>query len=511
MDKIMWKETRKRQILIILGLSVLVLACLTVEAWRRGVFSEKEKNAGKERTAQEQTEQNNGKAKKKKVTEDMKVRVLLNTTNFTSLYHKKVKITSKRPFSVTVDGEKKVYEAGDTVSYQVSDNSLKKKKIVIAPEEEGKLKVLSITRQNINPAYRGTIQLKWTKNGFLLTNKLLLEEYLYAVVPSELSTKNNMEALKAQAICARSYAYQQINSARYDKYQADLEDSVDCQVYNNVPEDARSRKAVKSTHGMVVANQKNKVIQTYYYSTSWGHSASGKDVWNTKSEVPYLQEKLQITDKSRKKSGIDEVNLANENNFRTFIQTDSFDTYDSDSEWYRWDVMITEESLSGRVDAALASCYAVNPKYVLTQKNDGSYKQGVLKPIGKIKKLRVEKREKSGLVTELVVVGKKNVVKVCTQYNIRKVLSPVYEAISYNEGKSKTTMSMLPSAAFYIVDATKDNKSAFWFVGGGFGHGTGMSQCGAQKMAKSGKSCEEIIKHYFAGTKLLNLSEVNDK
>lgn len=511
MDKIMWKEAKKRQILIILGLSVLVLVCLMIESWRRGAFSKESGDLDGENLGYESAESEDKNTKKKRITEDTKVRVLLNTTNFTSLYHKSVKITSKNPFYVTIGKKTKKYPAGKKVSFQMIKKSLKKKTITISPVEGGRLQILTISRQNANPSYRGTIQLRWMKNGFLLINELLLEEYLYAVVPSELSTSNHMEALKAQAVCARSYAYQQINSNRYEEYYADLEDSVDCQVYNNVPEDERSRKAVDSTRGMVVANQKNKVIHTYYYSTSWGHSASGKAVWNTKSEVGYLQDKLQITEKSRKKTGISKVNLADESSFRKFIQNNPYDTYDSDAEWYRWEVMITEAGLSNRVDAALESCYVANQEYVLTQKADGSYKQESLKPVGEIKKLRVEKREKSGLVTELVIVGRKNVVKVCTQYNIRKVLAPLYESISYNNGKAQTTMSMLPSAAFYIVDAVKENEPAFQFVGGGFGHGAGMSQCGAKDMAESGKSCEEIITHYFEGTKLLHLSEVSQK
>lgn len=492
---------------MLLGLSALVVVCIVSEAGKRGgtlpedSVSEKE---GTEEAGKKETEA----FKKKKVTEETQIRVLLKTNGFESFYHSDVKITSDKAFSVMVDGQEKSLAAGKTVTFSASDSSWKKKKIVLEPTGGARLKVKSITRQSIHPSYRHRIQLVWKKQGFLVINQLPLEEYLYAVVPSELSTTNKMEALKAQAICARSYAYQQMNSDRYDKYHADIDDSVSCQVYNNVPEDRRSRKAVKSTRGMVVVDKKNRVIQTYYYSTSWGYTASGQDVWNTASEVPYLKERLQITESSQKKSGIKSLNLSSESTFENFIREEYCDTYDSSSGWYRWNVMLMAKSLSARIDNLLATCYASNPENVLTQENDGSYTVKALKPIGRIKKLRVEKREKSGLVTELVIVGKKNVVKVCTQYNIRVVLAPLYELIYYNDGASQTTMSLLPSAAFYIVDATKDNETAFQIVGGGFGHGTGMSQCGAQEMAKEGKSYREILAHYYAGTHVTTLSKL---
>lgn len=508
MDKIMKKETKKRQVILVLSLSALVLVCLIVETWKRGVFDDRTDTGQKKEMVEEQEEKEKKKTKKKKVTEETNVRVLLMTDNFASLFHKTVKVTSAKPFSVTVDGKKKQYKAGDFVEYSAGNSNLKKKKIIITPAEGAKLKVLSITRQNIRPSYRHTLQVTWNKSGLLLMNKLPLEEYLYAVVPSELSTSNEMDALKAQAVCARSYAYQQMKSTRYDKYHADLDDSVACQVYNNVPEDSRSRKAVNSTRGMVITDKKGAVIQAYYYSTSWGYSASGQDVWNTPSKVSYLKECFQITEKSRKKSGIQSLNLSQEESFEKFIRDTACDTYDSDSEWYRWNVTISRKSLSSRIDAALASCYAANPALVLTQKKDGSYVQKSVKSLGTLKKIRVEKREKSGLVTELVLIGKKGVVKVCTQYNIRKVLAPLYESVYYNHGKSKTTMSLLPSAAFYIVDAVKDNEAVFQFVGGGFGHGAGMSQCGAGKMAELGKDYKEILAHYFSGTRIMNLSKV---
>ena len=500
------RKTRRKQIGIIIGLLVMVLVCLFVEVGKRESDNDKGKTGKtpEEKTEQEQTE----KAEKEKITDSMNVRVLLMTTGFVSLFHEKIKITSSKPFTVTVDGKEKEYSAGKTVSYQADDKTNKGKKIIVKPSKGAKLKVLSIKRQNICPSYRHTLQVTWNKQGLLLTNKLPLEEYLYAVVPSELSTSNKMEALKVQAVCARSYACCQIQSGRYDKYHADLDDSVACQVYNNIPEDKRSRKAVDDTKGVVLTDKKGNIVQAYYYSTSWGYSASGQDVWNTKSKISYLPEKLQITEKSRKKSGIRSLDLSSEDAFQEFIQKTPFDTYDSDAVWYRWNMTVSQKALSARVDVLLEDCYAEDSSLVLTQTKTGGYRSKPLKSLGTVKKIRVEKREKSGLITEIVLVGKKNVVKVCTQHNIRKVLGSSYETIYYNHGKLKTSMRMLPSAAFFVTDASVDNETSFQFIGGGFGHGTGMSQCGASRMAELGNNYEEILEHYFTGAELKNLQEI---
>jgi len=501
-------KARKNQIMILIGLMIMMLGCLFVDVEKRELKQKKAEKISEEKNVQKQA--GNTSLKAEKIPDTMKVRVLLMTTGFTSLFHEKVKITSSEPFTVTVDGKEKNYSAEKTVTYKASDKSNKGKKIIIKPSKGAKLKVLSMKRKDINPSYRHTLQVTWNKKGLLLTNKLPLEEYLYAVIPSELSTSSKIEALKAQAVCARSYACCQIQSGRYDKYNADLDDSTSCQVYNNVPEDKRSRQAVKETKGIVLADKKGNVVTAYYYSTSWGYSASGQDVWNTKSKISYLPEKLQITEKSRKKTGIKSVNLSGEEAFQKFIYKTPFDTYDSEAVWYRWNVTVSQKALSARVDWLLAKCYAADPDLVLTQTKTGRYRSKPLKPLGMVKKIRVEKREKSGLVSEIVLVGKENVVKVCTQDNIRRVLGSSDETIYYKHGELKTSMSLLPSAAFYIEDASTENEAAFRFVGGGFGHGAGMSQYGACEMANLGKNYKEILKYYFTGATLEKLSNLSD-
>ncbi len=434
------------------------------------------------------------------------VRILIMSDGFGSYYHNSISLTCDSGFNVTDGNKTTSYKAGKKVSFNTSKKGIKKKKFIISPANNSGIKILSFKRRDIHPVYSGSMEIKWTKKGFLMVNELPLEKYLYAVVPSEMPTESGMEALKAQAVCARSYAYNQIREKRYKAYNADLDDSVACQVYNNIPSDKRSKRAVDETYGQVVT-RKGEIIVTYYFATSWGCTADGQDVWNTPDEVPYLRGALQTRRKNA--AGTDSINLSDEKAFRDFINSDNNKTYDSGDDWYRWNVTLSAANLSNRIDSALYNCYLSDKSLVLTQNKNGKYVQKPLKSIGKIKKLRVEKRQESGLVTELVIVGTNNVVKVCTQYNIRKVLAPVYERINRKGGESISSYSMLPSAAFYIDEKHSKKSISFKITGGGFGHGAGLSQTGAAAMAESGEGYDTILKHYFRGTKIQNIKKVS--
>lgn len=491
-------QIKLKQILL---LSLLVLLILFADAYRRGDV--KIHQAGPvtsaEPPSQKKTKQKAepiatvGKtnANQNQAADQKKIRILLTNSAFSSAYHEQIIITGTKGMTVSQGKQKKKYSAGEKLSISASETS--KGKTVICPESDGRLQLLSVRRQNRHPKYRGVLEVKQTKQGLTLINELTLGEYLYAVVPSELSTGHPMEALKAQAVCARTYASIHLRSERYEEYGADMDDTTACQVYNNIPEDKRSRQAVKETAGQTVT-QNDKLVSTYYYSTSWGKSASGKEVWNTDTDIPYLKSCMQTANQG---NGA-EYNLSTESAFRNFLQKKNTVTYDSDADWYRWKLRISSNALTAQIDSLLASCYYSDATKVLTQTSSGKYQSKPLKPMGKIRKIRIEKREKSGLVTELVIVGTENVVKVCSQYNIRRVLSPGSANIYYGGGK--TTMSILPSAAFYFEDdITEDGHLDFVIYGGGCGHGTGMSQCGAVEMAKQGKKYQDILKYYFSG------------
>lgn len=121
----------------------------------------------------------------------------------------------------------------------------------------------------------------------MLINELPLEEYLYSVVPSEMPASYPQEALKAQAICARTYAYTHMQRAGYEALGAHVDDSSSYQVYNNILEQEEATAAVKATYGQLLVREDGVTpAETYYYSTSWGYG-SDAHVWKTSAADSY--------------------------------------------------------------------------------------------------------------------------------------------------------------------------------------------------------------------------------
>ena len=112
-------------------------------------------------------------------------------------------------------------------------------RIVVEPEAlTGRVRLENVGRSQGTPSYRGKLELVKGEEGILVINEVLLEEYLYAVVPSEMPSSYPLEALKSQAICARTYAYDKMCHAGLARYGAHVDDSSAFQVYNNIEENA---------------------------------------------------------------------------------------------------------------------------------------------------------------------------------------------------------------------------------------------------------------------------------
>ncbi|MFH1073720.1 MAG: SpoIID/LytB domain-containing protein [Candidatus Firestonebacteria bacterium] len=131
---------------------------------------------------------------------------------------------------------------------------------------------------NKDRSYRGVLKIVAEDRGFRLVNEVNLEEYLYSVVPSEIGSRANIEALKAQAVVARSYIYRKIemNGGNTDFH---LCADVHCQSYTGVQaEQASTTKAVDLTRGEVAYNCKG-TVSTYFFSSCGGRTANVCDVW----------------------------------------------------------------------------------------------------------------------------------------------------------------------------------------------------------------------------------------
>ena len=131
--------------------------------------------------------------------------------------------------------------------------------------------------------YRGTIQVGSAGGKLRAINIVGLEPYLFGVVPSEMPHSWPAEALKAQAVVARSYALTHRRSGPFDLYS-----DVRSQVYLGIDhEKASTNAAVQATAGKVVT-YKGKIAETFFYSSSGGRTAAVQDAWPGARPLPYL-------------------------------------------------------------------------------------------------------------------------------------------------------------------------------------------------------------------------------
>lgn len=372
------------------------------------------------------------------------IRVLIKTTGFKKDYHKNVEVSAKSGLIVEGEDGKIEYENNQKVNFK-SDGKMR----TITPRQSGdKVIIHSIERGYGAPSYRGKLTLYSSKDGMVIVNELPLEEYLYAVVPSEMPSTYETEALKAQAVCARCYAYNQMKTMAYPEYNAHVDDSVSFQVYNNSKEQKSTTNAVNETSGQKLWYG-DQVAMTYFYSTSSGDSTS-VEAWGTK-----------LVDANQYLKGVT-------------IADGSGTDYEENLAWYRWSAKISKDIMEK-----------------LIKKNIG-------KEIGSLKNVEITKTGSGGVVLEILVSGSKDSVRVKTENKIRKALGGQGYKITKQDGTIVNSTSLLPSAFFDI------EKSGDYFIinGGGYGHGIGMSQNGANELAKAGKNYKEILEFFYPGTKV---------
>ena len=357
---------------------------------------------------------------------DKTIRVLLMDSDFQSYYHAQVR------FAV---GEKQ---------YNFSEETDIPEDMLFDGGKEG-ITVYSIERQEGFPVYKGVLEVRKEPEGFLLINILPLETYLEGVVPSEMPSSYKEEALKAQAICARTYACRQMEERRLEEYGADVDDSVNYQVYNNIAQKASTTAAVKGTAGKVLC-QDGQLIEAYYFSTSAGVTSTD-EVWGVKEAATYLQSVVC--------------------------------PFDADTPWGSWSVKIPWNILQKRAQT-LDFCS------------------------GTLNSLEITRKCLSGAVTGVNVNTENGGAFLENEYEIREFFSPKGQEITEKNGEKVQGGALLPSAYFSMEVVPE---VAVFIEGKGYGHGVGMSQNAADQMAKEGYTCEEILDYFFKNVEIVQLDD----
>ena len=158
------------------------------------------------------------------------------------------------------------------------DYNLRSNKVVIKPFQQG----FVCAKQRW---YRGYFRIVNLNGELILINEIPLEDYLRGVVPSEMPSGWAEEALKAQAIAARSYAL--ANLGKHGSRGYDLKDNTEDQAYGGASSEKPStNRAVYETTGIVVTYDQ-KIISAYYHASSGGQTVNTSDVWY--KDLPYIK------------------------------------------------------------------------------------------------------------------------------------------------------------------------------------------------------------------------------
>lgn len=299
--------------------------------------------------------------------------------------------------------------------------------------------------------YRGKLELLRFSKGLTIVNQLNVEEYLYAVVPSEVPSSWPKAVLEAQAVAARTYTF--ANLGRFKARGFDLLPTVASQVYNGVQSETKSvTEAVDSTRGLILTYQ-SKPIGAFYYDNCGGYTESSQNVWGFPE--PYLQ---AVPDKLLPpRDGL----MAPADLYawlKSRPEAHSNHPKYSNRSAYRWSHWVSREEIEARLKLS--------------------------QTIGQIRSLSVVERSISGRVAKVLIKGTKG------EKNLK--------------GDAIRSLGGLRSNLFIVQPKLGADglPEAFVFTGGGWGHGVGMAQSGAAGMAAAGYTFDQILAHYYQGTEL---------
>lgn len=381
------------------------------------------------------------------------IRVLIK--NGSSLFYDSLYLSADRQWKL--NGKKVKAKKAKNVADVFQEKGMKS---VTAACDKGRLYLCDSKGNAISNPYEGSFIIRKTGKGCVLVNVVPLETYVRYVLPSEMPSSFSYEALKAQAVCARTFAFTQMKGGDYAEYGANLDDSTSYQVYNSGERTEISDKAARETKGQVLTCGGDMIV-CYYFSTSPGITEN-LEVWGNEDSPKYLSRQNGILDGKKR-------DLSDEKVFHKFIH-DKPESYDSESAFYRWTAELNLANIT-----------------------DEEY--------GTLKKIEVGSRSKSGFVTSLVCTFSNGSKRLTNENEIRIFLGKALKTLKLADGNERD-FTTIPSACFEI---TKVDKFKVSLTGGGFGHGVGMSQYGASAMGNAGKNYQEILAFYYPNTEVVSM------
>jgi SpoIID/LytB domain protein len=317
--------------------------------------------------------------------------------------------------------------------------------------------------------YEGVLEIQVSTEGsLLLVNELPLEDYLRGVIPHEMGPGFPPEALKAQAVAARSFtlAYLDLKpSLFHEPY--DFGADVSCQVYGgDHARMSRTDSAVTLTRGQVLVRD-GELVRGFYSSCCGGHTEGSSAI--TMDSCCFIDGVSDLAAGSP-------PDLRSESGIRDFLDSHpyahcGFQGFPEHLSWlgssFRWRITLRREEI------------------------EASIRTQTGRDVGDLISLRPLERGISGRITRMEVSGTRGILILDDQLEVRRALR----------------RPPLKSSMFYVtVEQGPDGlPERFTLVGGGYGHGVGLCQTGATAMALKETKYRDILAHYYAGCRIVDL------
>ncbi|MGY6531057.1 MAG: SpoIID/LytB domain-containing protein [Cyanobacterium sp.] len=306
--------------------------------------------------------------------------------------------------------------------------------------------------------YGGRLNIQPNAYGnYTLVNRVDIETYLRGVVPHEIGPNAPRAAAEAQTIIARTYALR--NTRRFEADNYEMCATTHCQVYYGLGQTSTlSDQAIASTRGLVLTYN-NELVDALYFSTSGGITSAFSDTWNGEDRS-YLQ---PVIDAPGNRWDLEKYPLNIEANLRRFISLDS-GFNEVGRRLFRWNRPRSLNDLNGDLRK-----YLERIRHPLARFNT-------------IKTMEITQRSVSGRILVMEVETDLGMVKL-EKNEVRSAFEPPVSTLFYLEPMYKNGNQL----------------DGYRFVGGGFGHGVGLSQFGSYSLANRGYSAQQILEFYYPG------------
>ena len=320
-------------------------------------------------------------------------------------------------------------------------------------------------------AYSGDLEIVPDHSGGLtLINLLPLETYIEGVLPAEVPTSFHPQALKAQAIIARTYAL--FTLGKHSDQGFDLCDQMHCQQYRGAVDIPKVRAAVAATAGQVLA-YRGCLVETVYHTVCGGFVDDPYRVWKW-----YLVPYLRAAADRPPGDGAAPTADATEEAVALMLAHGSAD-YCARSSLHRW-----------------KRSYSIAEAQHLLDVNLGRLLDFEGSP-GRLVDMKTAGRSPGGRAQALIITTD------CGEYEIKR------DKMRWVLGDGKPGPNGLPSTLFRLT-VQRDpagNIAKLIFDGAGWGHGLGLCQYGADGRARAGATAAEILQAYYPGSEVVDLAQ----